>query len=284
MSLPELRRRVDERIDAWRVRVERVDETESSVLVFGYRDDLPVVVKVVKEPREEWRAGEVLEAFEGRGVVRVYDHVDGAMLLERPMPGSTLEGLALEGRDDEATHVIARTIASMSPRATKHPVPTVEEWGRAFERYERSGDARVPGLLRSVAHRLFRELCRSQGATRLLHGDLHHANVVLHADRGWLAIDPKGVVGEIEYEVGAALRNPYDSLARFADPSIVRRRVDCFAGELGVDGRRLLGWAFAQSVLAAIWGLEDGLPARKVQPWIGFAGALQPMVAGTSRS
>ena len=59
------------------------------------------------------------------------------------------------------------------------------------------------------AQRLYVGLCASQTSTRLLHGDLHHYNILRDGDRGWVAIDPKGVVGEVEYEIGAALRNPY---------------------------------------------------------------------------
>ena len=72
---PELWNRVDDRIGAWRVAVERFAETESSVLAFGKRDDQPVVLKVVKSRGEEWRSGRILNAFDGRGVVRVYEYV-----------------------------------------------------------------------------------------------------------------------------------------------------------------------------------------------------------------
>lgn len=79
--------RVDDCIGGWRVAVERRFETESSVLVFGDRDGQPVVLKVIKRHGEEWRAGEVLDAFDGRGVIRVYEHAEGAMLIERLSPG-----------------------------------------------------------------------------------------------------------------------------------------------------------------------------------------------------
>ncbi len=60
----------------------------------------------------------------------------------------------------------------------------------------------------SVHHdELAQELLLSQGEPVLLHGDLHHYNLLQHQDT-WLAIDPKGVVGEREFEIGAFLRNP----------------------------------------------------------------------------
>lgn len=54
--------RVEERIRNWRVVVERVLETDSSVIAFGRRDRQPVVVKVIRNTGDEWRAGAILDA------------------------------------------------------------------------------------------------------------------------------------------------------------------------------------------------------------------------------
>jgi streptomycin 6-kinase len=96
----------------------------------------------------------------------------------------------------------------------------------------------------------------------LLHGDLHHYNVLSDRARGWCAIDPKGVVGELEYELGAALRNPIDRPDLFASVDIVERRLEHFGLALGIDTSRARGWCFAQAVLAAIWSLEDDKSAE----------------------
>lgn len=102
----ELRSRVDDRINAWRIAVDRITETDSSILAFGHRDNQPVVLKIVRDDGDEWRSGEILEAFEGKGVVRVYDYVGGAIVLERLSPGNSLVNLALN-RDDQATEILA---------------------------------------------------------------------------------------------------------------------------------------------------------------------------------
>jgi streptomycin 6-kinase len=70
------------------------------------------------------------------------------------------------------------------------------------------------------------------------------------------------VVGELEYEVGAALRNPLDRPDLFATLEIVERRLDQFGLALGLDVSRARGWCFAQAVLSAIWSLEDGRAAE----------------------
>ncbi|MEA2601432.1 MAG: streptomycin 6-kinase [Acidobacteriota bacterium] len=274
----ELRRRVEERISAWRIVVERMAETESSILAFGRRDDQPVVLKVIRNRGDEWRSGEILDAFAGQGVVRVYDYVEGAMLLERLNPGKSLADIALNGDDNRATEILAEVIGKMSPRGPVSTVATIQEWVKGFERHAASGNNQISKRLVLEAHRVYSELCVSQSRPRLLHGDLHHYNVLLDSERGWLAIDPKGVVGELEYEVGAALRNPYERPELFAEPAVIRKRVERFARELKLDAIRTLAWGFAQAVLSAIWAVEDGAAVETGNPWIALANAIRPML------
>jgi streptomycin 6-kinase len=108
------------------------------------------------------------------------------------------------------------------------------------------------------AETLFDELTRSASEPVLLHGDLHHFNILAAAREPWLAIDPQGVVGERAYEVGALLRNPMPQLLTWPRLRRVQtRRVEQLADELDFDRQRLRGWAFAQAVLSAWWSFED---------------------------
>ena len=274
-----LRTRIDERVAAWGVSVERVVETERSVLAFGSRSGLPVVVKV-DSGEDERRAGEILRAFGGRGVVHVLDYVEGAVLLERLDPGHSLRSMSLEGADDDASRILARVIGgqvSGSGLGVRRLdlTPTIRHWGRAFERYVESGDRQLPSGLASQARDAYAELCDSSEPTRLLHGDLHHDNVLFDRARGWVAIDPKGVIGDVAFELGAWFRNPWGSPELFARPSIVERRAAIFAEELGLDRSRILSWAFAQAVLSAIWAVEDGLPIEEARGPLALARTLE---------
>jgi streptomycin 6-kinase len=253
-------------------------ETESSLIGFGTRGDRPVVLKVLRRPGDEWRSGEILDAFAGNGVVRVYEYVEGAVLLERLIPGNSLVGIALNGGDDEATEILADVIQKMSSRQLVKAPVAVEDWAKGFERYSGSGDDQIPKSLVEKGCRVYLELCGSQSSPRLLHGDLHHYNVLFDSDRGWLAIDPKGVVGEIEYEIGALLRNPYEKPELFARPSTVERRLERLASKLSLDFRRALAWGFAQAVLSAIWGVEDGCAVDAQNPGIALAETIRPML------
>ena len=113
----------------------------------------------------------------------------------------------------------------------------------------------------------------------LLHGDLQHYNVLFSRNRGWVAIDPKGVVGELEYEVGALLRNPVERPELFASSGTVTRRLETLTTLVDLDYSRTLAWSFAQAVLSAIWDVEDGYPVNPNHPALKLAQTLRPMLA-----
>src|SRR5262249_62067687 len=118
----------------------------------------------------------------------------------------------------------------------------------------------LPADLLDRAASLYGELWRSQGPRVLLHGDLHHDNVLDGGLRGWLAIDPKGIIGERAYETGALLRNPTEDASRFARPEVIDRRVRILCERLALDRERVVGWGFAQAGRSALWGVEGRTP------------------------
>lgn len=279
MTFRRREKRVEEQARAWGVVVQEVQETPSSFIAFGTRDHRPVVLKVVRQPGDEWRCGEVLAAFDGSGVVRVYEYVEGAALLERLTPGTALASLSLDGRDQEATEILAAVIHRMSqPQPSLEMFITVADWGKGFQYYRASGDGQVPIELVERGQHLYLQLCASQQNVRLLHGDLQHYNVLFDSERGWVAIDPKGVVGELEYELGASLRNPYESPNLFAAPRIIERRLKQVAARLPLNPERALQWSFAQAVLSAIWSVEDGFAVDASNPALLLAQAIWPML------
>jgi streptomycin 6-kinase len=270
--------RIQQHADDWCLLIEESFETETSVISFVSRDSQRLVLKVVKQEEDEWRSGEILEAFNGNGVVRVFEHTGGAMLLERLQPGTSLATLALNGRDEEATDILAGVIEKMSPGEAPHGCSTVKDWAKGFERYLTTGDERIPRELVESGGQVFADLCASQKRTRLLHGDLQHYNVLLDSQRGWLAIDPKGVIGELEYEIGAILRNPFERLDLFLLPATIARRIEQFATRLKLDYERTLRWAFAQAVLSAIWSVEDGFVVGPSHPSLRLAQVIRRML------
>ncbi len=255
------------------------------MIAFGARDNQAVVLKVIKEMGDEWYSGEILEAFDGHGVVRVYEQTPGAVLMERLRPGNSLVEMSIGGKDEEAIDILADVIQQMSslasPRSgsqsSKAP-KTVQDWGKGFDRYIGTGDDQIPQELVEAGHHVFSQLCASQRGPRLLHGDLQHYNVLFDSNRGWVAIDPKGVMGELEYEIGAALRNPMERPELFLSRATIERRVKQFTSKLNLDFERMLKWSFAQAVLSAIWDIEDGFGVDATNPSMRLADAIRPML------
>ncbi|MFN2510776.1 MAG: aminoglycoside phosphotransferase family protein [Pyrinomonadaceae bacterium] len=247
-----------ERAQQWQVTIQETQETPGSVLAFGVSRGSRVVLKVTKQHGDEWRSGEVLRAFDGHGTVRVLEFDAGAVLLERLDPGEPLVNLVRHGQDERATQILAELMGQMAYRAAPEHSPTLLDWSHGFDRYLKRGDEQVPHDLVAEARECYQRLVASQQTLMLLHGDLQHYNALFDTKRGWVAIDPKGVVGELEYEVGAILRNPVELSDLYTSLAAVERRLEILAGTLKLDHNRALCWAFAQGVLSAIWDVEDG--------------------------
>lgn len=202
-----------------------------------------------------------LKVFAGEGAVRLIDADPalGVLLLERLEPGTPLAELS---DDAEATSQAAEVMRRLwRPVPPKTALPTVADWGAGFRRLRHryhGGTGPVPADIVTAAEDAFAELLGSMSAAVVLHGDLHHHNVLAARRAPWLAVDPKGVVGEPAYEAGALLRNPRPTLLAASDPRrLLRRRLDQLTVELALDRDRLQQWGFAQAVLAAWWSLED---------------------------
>jgi streptomycin 6-kinase len=111
----------------------------------------------------------------------------------------------------------------------------------------------------SRAQKLATQLLASAPEERVLHGDLHHDNIVSAERAPWLAIDPKGIVGDPGFETAAFMNNPLGRMESWSDPArYFLRRADILAERLEYPRERILGWTFIQAILSVCWELEAG--------------------------
>ncbi len=224
-------------------------------------DGADVVLKIGVPNPELLTEIAALRIFDGHGIVQLLDAdpVLGALLLERLKPGATLLTIA---DDEQATHIAAQVMRQLwRPAPEHHSFPTIAKWAKGFERLRKQfggGTGPFPKHLVEAAESIYAEFIDSMVESVLLHGDMHHENILSAERQPWLALDPKGVVGEPAYEVGALLRNPLPQLLDAPEPGrILARRVDQLAEELRFDRARIIGWGMAQAVLSAWWSVED---------------------------
>ncbi len=238
--------------------------TPEGEVYFATRLSLPVVLKVPDPKTVRPGARKALLHFYGFGAVRLLAKADEGFLMERVEPGTPLSTLVLEGNDDEATGIICDVVAELHKSGPAEGFPALPDWHDRYDVYGQGvGDLRLPAKLYKRAKGLYLELALSQDRATVLHGDLHHDNILSDHQRGWVAIDPEGYLGEPAYEFGCALRNPGPDPRLFAKPEIIDRRLGIITERTGLDRQRLLLWAFAQAVLSALWSIEDGEdPAR----------------------
>ena len=224
-------------------------------------DGTAVLVKVCTFSDEFLPQWEALRLFDGRGMVQLlgYDEEDEVLILEYLQPGTLLSTVE---DDERATAIIASVMRQLwRPMLGEHSFPTVEKWGKGFgllRSYYKGDSGPFPPRLLEEAEGLFAELSASSAEPVLLHGDLHHENILAAQRQPWLAIDPKGLVGEAAYETGALLRNELTRVFEASQPRrVMERRVDQLADELGFERARIRGWGLAQAVLSVWWGIED---------------------------
>jgi streptomycin 6-kinase len=236
-------------------------------------DGTRVVLKLGVPHAEMFSEMEALRHYAGRGIVMLLesDPEEGAMLLEELSPGVTLYEFAndlLHGDrvsgDEVATSIAAQVMQELWIPAPPNPqnlLLTAECWTNGFAKLRKmfgGGTGPFPPSLIERAEHIYAEINASHGPYMLLHGDLHHLNILSASRRPWLALDPKGVLAEAEFEIGPWMINNHPENATRLDlQRQAARRLAIFSEMLGFDRARLKAHAFARMVLSAWWSYED---------------------------
>ncbi len=220
--------------------------------------------------------GEILalRCFEGDGAVRVIhgDPAGGVLLIERLQPGTPL---SLVADDEQATRLAASVMRRLWRVVPEQPgLRSLAHLGEGLRRLRQrfdGGCGPFPADLVALAEAQLTQAPSS--ATRLLHGDLHHDNILYDQRRGWLAIDPAGILGDPGYEVGSLLFNPLPKTPERTDlRDLLRARLEVLSTELEMPLEGLRRWGIFKCVLSAWWDFEDH--GRGWEPVIQVARAL----------
>ncbi|MBI5961290.1 MAG: 3'-kinase [Chloroflexi bacterium] len=233
-------------------------QTVTSHIYTVTHDAETVILKLLSPTETEEQTGALaLRYFGGQGAVRLLRHDDGAHLLEYA-DGNELITLVERGEDQNATRIIAQVIKqfhAVPQDAPRDGLFMLDRWFR--ELFKKAAEDRQAGI-ESIYVRggaFAARLLADQREVRVLHGDIHHRNI-RQSSRGWLAFDPKGLVGERTYDCANTLCNPYPYTGLVHNETRLLTHAAILADELEIDLPRVLAFTYAYACLSASWSLS----------------------------
>lgn len=221
----------------------------------------PAILKLLTRIGEidEANAPIALRAFRGRGAIRVIKYDAHAHLLEYA-DGQSLLPMVKRGEDTQATQIIADTIKTMHSAVKdthNQQLTPLSQWCRSlFSRAKRDTQSQHDSLYHHGAA-VARYLLDSPQDECVLHGDIHHTNLLHSAERGWLAIDPKGIYGERTYDLANTLCNPVELPDVVLDEKRLLANAQILAEVNGIPLERVLAFTFMYACLSASWSEND---------------------------
>ena len=254
------------------------DRPTSQVFKVEWEGRLAVLKLLTALGIEDERHGALaLGCWDGSGAARLYMADEGAHLLEY-IEGADCVSLVLAGRDDEASKIIGQSLAQMHTSYRASPPKALTTLGTRFS--ELFDTTRRPGV-DPIFHRAAEtahDLLSAPLNTAVLHGDMHHENILRSDTRGWLAIDAKGLRGETTYDGAMPVLNPQRAGALIETPERIQRTSAILAEKMDVSETRLLRFTFAHACLCACWSMET--PAFSSARALRIARIIEQILAG----
>ena len=228
--------------------------THSGRLLPVRQGDVPAMLKIAVETEEKF-GGLLMRWWAGQGAARVLAHEGEELLMERAENNILLADLARNGSDDEASRIICSAIAALHNRTDYPPFDLIPltKW---FE--DLIPAATKHGGIFATCAAAAGELLSTPQDVVVLHGDVHHQNILDFGARGWLAIDPKRLRGERGFDYANLFCNPDAETAVSAGRLV--RQVEVVAEAASLERGRLLKCIVAWAGLSATWWLQDGEP------------------------
>lgn len=249
----------------------------SHIYTVTHRAETVVLKLLMPSETEEQRGAPALRYFNGRGAVRLLRSDEGAQLMEYAA-GEELVTLVERGEDERATRSIAQVITQLhrgSQDALHDGFVPLDRWfGALFDKAAADRQAGIASIyVRSAA--LSERLLADQRERRVLHGDIHHYNI-RQSSRGWLAFDPKGLVGERTYECATMLCNPVVPALVHNERRLLTNAA-ILADALSLDPWRVLAFTYAYACLNASWWIDLGR-SDIVQWHLNVAAIIEPHI------
>jgi streptomycin 6-kinase len=226
----------------------------------------PCVLKILTAEGVEYEGQSYkhLKYFNGEGAVRLLGADAGALLLE-DLGANNLSSVVETEGDERACHILCDLLDilhSKKPKSLPEGIHDLSgQFKSLFNRVEKGGAE--PFFIRGA--KIARELIETEGPKVLLHGDIHHLNILKSPTRGWLVIDPQAFYAERTYDVANMFFNPNMHPDLIESPDRIKKVAEIFSNRLGVDKNRVLKFAYVHGALSVSWQYDDNedAPQRK---------------------
>lgn len=267
---------VDEYGPKWGISsLQKMRVTPNNCIYKGVRtsDGLAVILKCTKCRIKAHYEAMALKWFAGNACPNLlcYDDWNGVILQEQIFPAVHIIDV-FKDQDMEAikccVEVIKRLHHAPLEDASKHQ-SLISYFGPLFSPVE------FPAVDIEYFRGMVRWLISTMKNPVLLHADLHHRNIILRGEDDWIAIDPRGVVGEVAYEAAPFVCcYQLPRVKTKADwAAVLRDRVELFSELLQVDKTRLQAWVTVFAARKACTFLNKS--KVDLNRWLGIAQTLR---------
>lgn len=235
-----------------------VDNMSFHYIAKATRDNKqPVVLKIGFDAEVTAAEKRALVYFDGDASIQLIDYNEkyNALLLEQAIPGTSLKALypdndkfVIDCYIDTTQRLLNKTLTN------RHGFRHISDWLKILDEFK--SDKLPEYLLKKTIH-LKNALLASMREERLLHGDLHHDNVLENGD-SWLTIDPKGIIGEPEFEIAAFdFIHSTELVNNLEVKKLFHHRIKMVAEKSNLSAERISAWVLVRLVLSAAWYIED---------------------------
>ncbi|MCZ7485337.1 aminoglycoside phosphotransferase family protein [Rhizobium rhizogenes] len=248
---------------SWNIEAaKQIADTPAGVVYAVMRGDgSPAVAKVLKKKvlEDSLRGADFIAWRAGVGCVELLERSDDILLMEHAGAETLRDVLFRDGDDDAATEIAADVLLQYHQPSQQPPPSSLLTLPLYFESLFRKAEQDRTSGVESIyidAAALAQELIDRQRDVKPLHGDLHHENI-MRSGRGWIIIDPAGLIGDAALDVANMFSNPLDRFDLTRSEARIASMAAIFSRALQRDERVLLQYAFAYGCLSAAWHEED---------------------------
>ena len=212
-----------------------------------------VILKADRHRQQLESEYKMLARLSGHCSCKVYafDAEAGLLLEERIIPGTTLRReTSLAKRIQIFLQVFGRIHMPVDSGETY--LDWLEQICEYCVRHQMDED------MASRAYLFCREMFGKYPERVLLHGDLHHDNLLLRTDGSYAIIDPKGVVGPAIMDLPRFILNEFDTVHLCPDRQHLEEVILLLGEQSGYPDSDIRKLFYMETVLANIWRVEDG--------------------------